>query len=145
MVLAAIIGSLKSLSKTPRPPAPKPASIAPKPHEGIVFERAFQGGVQRAYQVQQKPGREAGRVREHNSEKPHHPARRPSLIYVPQAGKDAQRCGEHRVEPRIESEKMTTRQWRPALLAELCPGNYDRLAASPTIVGLLENRFRHGR
>jgi hypothetical protein len=97
------------LSKRRRPPAPNPASIAPKPHEGIVLERAFQGGVQRAYQVQQKPGRKAGRVREGNSEKPHHTARGPSLIYVPQAGKDAQHCGEHRVEPRIESEKMTAR------------------------------------
>src|SRR6516164_3909183 len=145
MVLAAIIGSLQLLSKGPRPPAPKPASIAPKPQEGIVFERAFQGGVRRAYQVQQKPDRKAGRVRERNSEKPHHTARRASLVHVPQAGNDAQHCGEHRVEPRIESEKMTVRQWRGALLAELRPGNYDRLAASPTIVGLLEIRFRHGR
>jgi hypothetical protein len=40
---------------------------------------------------------------------------------------------------------MTARQWRAALLAELGPGNYDRLAASPTIVGLLEIRFRHGK
>src|SRR5215469_5250210 len=145
MVSASIIGSLQVLSKRPWPPAPIPASIVPKPHEGIVFEGAFQGGVRCADQVQQKPERKTGRVREGNSEKPHHTARGTSLIYVPQPGNDAQHCGEDRVEPRIESEKMTACQWRAAVLAELRPGNYDRPAASPTIVGLLEIWFRHGR
>jgi hypothetical protein len=145
MVSAAIIGSLQLLSKRPRPPAPIPASIVPEPHEGIVFERAFQGGVRCADHVEQKSEREADRVRERNSEKPRQPARGASLIYVPQAGNDAQHCGEHRVEPRIKSEKITACQWGAAVLAELRPGNYDRLAASPTIAGLLEIRFRHGR
>lgn len=145
MVLAAIIGSLQLLSKRSRPPAPIPASIVPKPHECIVFERAFQGSVRCADHVQQKPERKAYRVRERNSEKPRHTARGASLIYVPQAGNDAQPCREHRVEPRIESEKMAACQWRAAILAELRPANYDRLAASPTVVGLLEIRFRHGR
>src|SRR5262249_21871123 len=144
-VLAAIIGSLQSLSKRPRPPAPIPASIVPKPHECIVFERAFQGGIRGADHVQQKPERKADGVSECHSEEPRHTACGTSFVYVPQAGDYAQRCGEHRVEPRIEGEKMTARQWRSAALAELRPGNYDRLAASPTIVGLLEIRFRHGR
>ena len=145
MVLAAIIEALQLFSKRPLPPAPIPASISPKPHEGVVFERSFQGGVRGAYQVQQNPERKANRVRERDSEKPHHTARGAPLIYVPQPGKDAQRCREHRVEPRIKREKMTAPQRRAAVLAELRPGNYDRLAASPTIVGLLEIRFRHGR
>jgi hypothetical protein len=145
MVLAAIIGPLQLLSIRPLPPTPIPASIAPKPHEGVIFERSLQGGVRGAYQVQQNPERKANRVRERDSEKPHHTARGAPLIYVPQPGKDAQHRGEHRVEPRIEREKMTAPQWRATVLAELRPGNYDRLAASPTIVGSLEIRFRHGR
>jgi hypothetical protein len=122
-----------------------PAPVAPKPHEGIVFERAFQGGVRCAYQVQQKPERKPNRVCERNSKKPHHTARGASLIYVPEAGNDAQPCGQHRVKPRIEREKVTACQRCATILAKLCAANYDRLAASPTIVGLLEIRFRHGR
>jgi len=143
--LAAIIAFLRLLFQRRRPPASIPASMAPKPPEGVVFECAFQRGVRCAYQVQQEPERKAERVREHYSKKPHHTARGASLIYVPQAGNDAQQRGEHRIKTRMKREKMTARQRRTALLAELRPGNYDRPAASPTIAGLLENRFRHGR
>jgi hypothetical protein len=117
----------------------------PEPQEGIVFEGAFQGGIRCADEMQQKPERKAHGVSEGNPEKPRHTACGASLVNVPQPGNDAQHRGEYGLEPRIESEKMTAGQRRAAVFAELRPGNYDRLAASPTIVGLLEVRFRHGR
>src|SRR5438045_2836576 len=131
MVLGAITLPSSLLSRPLRPishPCAAPAD------ECFIANRAFERGIGRTNDVQQNAQRNIQWIsKEHHSDKPHRSPQGTPFVKMPESRDDAQQGRDSWIEPRVTHEDSHARQRRAAVLAELCPGNDYRLAASPTI------------